>query len=337
MPIVTLQRTLREIGRIRIGQKSDKGYPTKLDRFRFTSSDPTVVEAAAQLYGGTPGRWAGAPIGEQWEVVTNSNQLTVIIPPGSAALSQWFELWSGGGAVRRCDGITEVIGDQPCLCNDEDQKQCKATTRLSLILSDLPGLGVWRLESKGYYAATELAGTVDICQQAAGQGQMLPAVLGLQARQVKRDGKTHNFVVPTLDVKVTPNRLASSLSTGNWQAIAAPDVEEPKAISAGDMEAAINPEPPAPKKTRANAQPPIPATGLKPRAPAIVDIEVNETRKEAVANGDDPNAAVLELRYTNRSKALTEARRVAKEKGWDMPSVFGDILTNAELVAELLA
>ncbi len=339
MPILTLQRSLREIGRIRIGQKSEKGYPTKLDRFRFTSNDRTVIEAAANLYGGRASLWNGAPVGEQWEVVSDSAQLTVIIPPGSAALSQWYETWSGGGCTRRCDGVHEFISDTACPCDSEEQRSCKATTRLSLILADLPGLGVWRLESHGYYAATELAGTVDICQQAAGRGQMLPAVLGLQPRQVKREGKTHNFVVPTLDVKVTPNRLTATLNAstgvGSWQAIGELEPEQPSTVTPDEMQAALNPAPPEPKKPRANAAPSLPSTGLKPRPKAIQEIEINEVRAEAKANGDDPNLAMLEVRYTSRPQALTAARDLAKSKGIELPSVFADI--SAELAQELLA
>lgn len=334
MPIVTLQRSLREIGRIRAGQKNDKGHPTKLDRFRFTSNDQHVIQAAAELYGGNPARWNGAPIGEQWEVVTDATHIEVIIPPGPAAFSQWYEQWTGGGCTHRCDGVTEVIADQPCVC-DPDNRACEATTRLSVVLADLPGLGVWRLESHGYYAATELAGTVDLCQQAAGRGQFLPAVLGLQPRQVKRQvngrPQTFNFVVPTLDVRVTPGALASG-GTGSWQAIAAAPDDTP-ALQPGEVAAALE-NPVHPPARRSNTPPEIPSTGVKPRPAATQTVEVHEVRKEAVANGDDPNLAMLEVRYMTKAKALTEARRLAKTKGIDQPQTFEQI--PAELAQELL-
>jgi hypothetical protein len=342
MPIVTLQRTLREIGRIRLGERNGN-RPTKLDRFRFTSADQNVIAAAAELYGGNPRRWEGAPVGEQWEVTSNATHLPVIVPPGPAALSQWYETWSGGGCTRRCDGVTEVLTDSHCLCDTEEERTCKATTRLSVILADLPGLGVWRLETHSYYAATELAGTVDVLHQAAGRGQLLPAVLGMSPRQVKRvvNGKpqTMNFVVPTLDIPLTPGTLGigtSSQPSGNWQAIAAPADDEPKAITAGEMEQAITHPGKAPAKPRANAAPPIPSTGIRPRPAAVQTVEINEARKAAVDVGDDPNAAMLDQRYPSRAKALTDARRIAKERGWDLPATFDEILGNGDLYRELV-
>jgi hypothetical protein len=338
MPILTLQRSLREIGRIRLGEKvaagNGRSRPSKLEVFRFTSSEKDAIEAAAALYGGTPRRWDDAPIGEQWEVVTTSKQIPVIIPPGPAVLSQWYETWSGGGCTRRCDGVRELLTDSSCICESEEQRTCKATTRLNVILADLPGIGSWRLESHGYYAATELAGTVDLCQAAAGRGQLLPAVLGLQPRQVKRiiDGRpqTFNFVVPTLDVKVTP----AAISSGSWSPVAAIGEPEPQAITAGEMQAAIAAPAREPSPKRSNAAPDIPATGIKPRPRSIQEVEVNEVRAAAVANGGDPNLAMLEVRHGTKAKALTEARRLAKDKGIDPPTKFEEIST--ELAQELL-
>src|SRR4051794_29621754 len=61
VPIIDLQRRLREIGRIRIGQQvpitnpkpgsKAKTRPVKLETFRLTSRDQRVIDAAAALYG----------------------------------------------------------------------------------------------------------------------------------------------------------------------------------------------------------------------------------------------------------------------------------------------
>lgn len=286
MPILSLQRRLRESGRIRIGQQvatgNGKRRPAKLDRFRLTSSDRASIEAAAAIYGGQAEKWPDAPIGDQWQVITETQQMPVVVPPEQMAFSQWNELWSGGGCVRRCDGVTEQLTDQPCMCVAEDDMQCKPTTRLSVILADLPGLGVWRLETHGYYAATELAGTVEICAAAASRGQLLPAVLRLEQRQVKRitNGKpeTRNFAVPILDIPLRPTSLAGAIggSPAAQPEIAAPDgaavqawkpveLAAPEPEGPPDIATAIaNPAKP-PKQTSRSA-PDLPSTGLKPRA-----------------------------------------------------------------------
>lgn len=278
MPILTLQRRLREAGRIRIGQQvptadGKKMRPAKLERFRLTSADETAIAAAAELYGGQPHVWDGAPVGTVWELFTETTAMPVVIPPAASAFSQYMEAWSGGGCVRRCDGEVELLSDVPCLCEAEPEPLCKPTTRLSVILRDLPGLGVWRVESHGYYAATELAGTVEVCLQAATRGQLLPAVLRLEQRQVKRHGEPlRNFAVPVLDIQVTPGALglvvgqqaAAELPGEGWRPIAAP---EPRQLGdgGGDVAAAIRHGGKPPAKRRRNSPPEIPPTGLNPR------------------------------------------------------------------------
>jgi hypothetical protein len=131
------------------------------------------------------------------------------------AFTQWYELWSAAGCQRRCDGNYESISDSPCLCEDPGHRECNIHSRLSVLLADLPGLGVWRVESSGYYAAVELQGAVEIIRLAAGRGQLLPARLRLEQRAVKRTddkGKpiTFRFAVPVLDIDVTPGRLIGS-------------------------------------------------------------------------------------------------------------------------------
>lgn len=221
MPILTIQRSLREIGRIRTGEtvtSNGKRRPAKLDRFRLTSRSEDVIRSAAAVYGGQARPWE-----DQWEVITDTDRLDIIIPPG-VAFSQWMELWSGGGCVRRCDGVTEMLSGEPCgtvpstVAGRDGKREippcprdpaerrdvaaagfaCKPTTRLSVILPALPDIGSWRIESHGYYAATELSGTVDVLQSA---NRLLPARLRLDQREVKKQGRPVNkFAVPVLEL-----------------------------------------------------------------------------------------------------------------------------------------
>lgn len=277
-PILQLQRRLRELGRIRLGEqrvsKNGKNYPAKLDTFRLTSQDGAVISAAAEVFGGDPRPWKDAPAGEQFEVVTLASCLNVIVPPTGMAFSQWNETWTGGGCKKRCDGKWDVVRDCACDC-DPDKRECAPHTRLSVILSDLPGLGVWRLDTQGYYAAVELAGVVDVIEAYAARGQMLPARLMLEQREVKRPGEpSKKFAVPVLDVDVNLGGLMLGGGAGpavqeqpsftpvNQAALPpAPDVP------VASQMAAVNGEP-APKKPRKNAAVPMKATGLVPRTAA---------------------------------------------------------------------
>ena len=199
-PILDIQKRLVEVGRIRMGQKSAKGAPQKLETFRITSRDQARVTEVAAVYGGTVRPWAERD--GEYEVITATAELPILLLPGQA-LSAWYELWSAGGCQRRCDGVTDVISDGPCVCDTEgNTRKCKPTTRLSVMLPEIPGLGVWRLESHGYYAAVELSATAGMLEQATARGQMFPARLRIDQRSQVKDGKTTRYAVPVIDIDV---------------------------------------------------------------------------------------------------------------------------------------
>jgi hypothetical protein len=220
MPIIQIQRRMMELGRVRLGEKGPKGEPRKLQTFRFTSASRSLLEAVALAYGGKVGQWVNAPDEGFFEVTTNATELDIVLPPvfsdadgtPTVAYSQWMELWSGGGCQRRCDGVTEALSGKPCLCEleGEEERACKPTTRVSFMLPDIPGLGVWRLDSHGWNAATELPVTLEVLSQAAAANKFIPAVLRLQNRTKKTEGQTRRFVVPVIDLKdISVKQLAA--------------------------------------------------------------------------------------------------------------------------------
>lgn len=274
MSIVNLQRGIAEAGRIRIGVQVPIGQgrtrPEKLDTFRLTSADKTRIEQAAELFGGEVKPWK-APAGAQWEVITTATALDVIVPPSAMAFSQHYELWSAGGCQRRCDGEFEQLTDQQCIC-DPEERACDIHTRLSVMIRDLPGLALWRIDTQGYYAARELAGAVEILTMAAGRGLMLPARLLLEQRTVKRPGedgkpRTFRFAVPRLDPGVTPGELLLALpGTGGVSLPQLVDGERPKLTPVPSStepvpSIAAQSEPPAERPARRNSAPAIPPSG----------------------------------------------------------------------------
>lgn len=216
MAILGLQQQQTEVGRIRLGVKvkasNGKDRPAKLDRLRFTSKRRELIEKIAELYGGTVEPWQPPKGNQQWQVITNATQVPVMVPPQNPSDSQWFELWSAGGCQRRCDGQTETLSQGACLCDPDPQKRdCSMHTRLRVMLEDVPGAGVWRVDTGSYYAAVELPGIAMVLSQAQG---IIPGRLILDQRTVTRlvDGKpkTMNYVVPVLDIaEFTPGQLAS--------------------------------------------------------------------------------------------------------------------------------
>lgn len=202
------QRT-PELGRIRLGEKGDRGQPVKLRTFRLTSHSKALLDKAAELYGGTVKAWDGAPDEGMWQVTTAASELDVLIPGAAGAVSQSYEVWKGGTCTRRCDGVTEAISAAPCVCRvlgqEGPDRDCEVVTRFRVILPRVPGLGVWMLTTSGWMAATTLPSTLSLLARMT-SGEWIPAVLRAEQRSKKvRDpntGKvtTNRFVVPVLDL-----------------------------------------------------------------------------------------------------------------------------------------
>ena len=212
-PILNIQQRYRELGRIRMGEKGSKGQPVGLDHWRLTSSNRALLEEAAGLWGGEVTQWDGAPNEGTWQLTTGTDTLPIIIPPGREPVSQWMEQWTGGGCTHRCDTVRNHITDDPCSC-DPENPACKATTRLSVTLPDLPDVGVWRLETHGWNAANELPGTIGLIQSAASRGEFLEGTLRIEHRSSKSGGQTRRFRVPVVDLNVKIRELVSGGPVG---------------------------------------------------------------------------------------------------------------------------
>ena len=280
-PIIDMQRSMTERGRIRLGYKtsgtrrdgSTYTRPAKSDTFLLSSHDRGLIDRAAAEMGTTAVEFDAG-----WRFDTGLKVLDVVIPPAYMAFSQWYELWGNKVCHRRCDGIRETISDGPCQCDpDPAKRECKTTTRLSVMLVDLPGFGLWRIESHGWYAATELFGGIEALTLLA-PDTLVRGRLVADHREVVRfdaDGKpkTHKFVVPTLDLPDVRLRELMTPDGGVGVAINAPvpngltpvpvaELAAGPMVSTAAQIAAVNA--PAEVKPRSNAAQPLPSTGLRP-------------------------------------------------------------------------
>lgn len=293
-PILDLQRRLVEVGRVRLGMKkvsqNGKSYPARLEQFRLTSRDRQRLDAAAALYGGDVKKW-----GDEWELFTETDVLPVAVVPGQA-LNQSYELWGqkdlrGGKksaviCLRRCDSVTEALSGSSCLCAGEDEMACKPTTRLSVVLTDVPGLGVWRVEAHGWNAAMELAGSVQLLESLVATGRPVRARLRLDKREKKTETETRNFVVPVLDIDHTLGQVLDAIGAGGPTPTPALEQGTPAALEAPRTFTPVPPaaiEPgtsagptvaeqiaqPLAKSRRSNSAEPIKKTGRRTRAEVV--------------------------------------------------------------------
>lgn len=226
--IRTAQKQARELGRLRTGYSIPNDDPKKRPRpvksktWVISSHAEHYVTAAADAWGGKVERWQpqgnGAP---QFRVITEAELIEAILPPGDP-LSQANEMWNKGGCVRRCDGAIEQISRHPCLCLAEHgpewhllrqdlytkDKVCAATSRLNVVLPDMPDVGVWRVETHSWYAANELAGTVDMVLSGTGGKGLVPVTLRIEPRTRVAGGQTKHFPVVVVEIRGVTTRQA---------------------------------------------------------------------------------------------------------------------------------
>lgn len=236
-PLVGLTPRVQEIGRIRMGEKGDRGQPVKLKTFRLTANDPRVLEVARSLYGGQVRPWKDAPDEGMYQLTTAAAELDILIPRSLLSVTQRYELWKGGTCERRCDGRIEELTEAPCVCGDQrgEDGYCDIVTRLSVILPRIPGLGRWRLDTGGWHAASTLPATLDLLLALDGRS-MVPAVLrAVQASTKVRDLKTgkvvtHRFVKPVLDAPgITIGQMVGAAAT---EAAQLPETVSPRQMTA---------------------------------------------------------------------------------------------------------
>lgn len=308
--ILSLQRRLHQAGRIRIGtsvpakSRAGKDFrrPVKLDSFLFTSSNVRALHRIAETFGGNVEPWDEAPGAPQSKVLTETDEIPVLVPPESMAFSQAFEHWDAGRCMRRCDGEHEALSDGTCQC-DPDNRLCKPTTRLSLMLPQVAGSGLWRLDVRGYYAAVELSGAFGLAEilAAASGRSIIPGVLRLTQREVKREDPethktiTHKFAVPVIDFDLGPALPSLVAGTnGEFKGIGNGHVPELSSgltpIPPGETATLaeelqnVGQEPPA---KRRNGQQPIPRTGLAPRARGTALEPPEDPPSDSDASEDD--------------------------------------------------
>jgi hypothetical protein len=257
VPVLDIQRRSQQIGRIRIGHQvrasNGKMRPERLTTFRFTTASRTTADAVAELFGGQVRDWEG-----QFEVITEKSEIGVTVPPRDAVISQWYEMWTAGGCQRRCTGQREQISGGPCKCphaedpSDADEvaamalerarlhkadpsKACGLVTRINVMIPDLPGLGVFRLDTGSFYAAGESGDKADLMEMARDRNVFLPAILRIEWRKRVAGGQTKTYPVPVLEILPTFRAIASGQLEAAGIAAQLPPApgEQRRAITAG--------------------------------------------------------------------------------------------------------
>jgi hypothetical protein len=245
--IITLQRQARELGRLRMGWSEpytdkygrEKRKPIKSTKWVLTTPQRAYLDAAVEAWGGQVDEWQPQGNGAKvWRVVTESEAIDAILPPGDP-LSQSYEMWSRGGCQRRCDGEVEQLSSKACLCRAEfgdefhlqpPEKACRPHTRLNVVLPDMPDLGVWRVETHGFYAANEIAAAVDLIRHATNGEVAVPIRLRIEPRTRVAQGKTKQYLVLAMEIR---GATAGQILAGQPAAVALDGAPQRQALEAG--------------------------------------------------------------------------------------------------------
>lgn len=313
--ILSLQRQARELGRLRTGYTDNtpgrKARPVKSETWVVTSHAEHYVQAAADAWGGEVEKWQ--PLGggaAQWRVITRTASIDAILPPGDP-LSQAYELWSGGGCARRCDGFTETLSDRPCICRAEHGDDfhlqpkgtvCSTTTRLNVFLPEMPDVGVFRVETHSYYAASEMAGAVDLIRSAVGPDAVIPIRLRIEQRQRKAQGQTKRFPVIVVELRGITTGQVLGASVMGGQELAAQAQRE--AIAGGRATAAAAAIEAAPQAHEPKPVEPAPLD----RESVLAAIAAVDDIESLRAIWPDVKAAGLEAEAKRRAAELTGPR-----------------------------
>lgn len=284
------------VGRLRLGEKTAKGYPKSVDYFRVDEDESgiTSAEAAAafhDVYGDAP------------------KQVRIQIPGHSIedVLDQAYRKYSAGGLQRQCQGpggmcsqktSTGAWTDGECACvkagldpdgEPHDKNACEFNFSFSFLLPDVGGVGVWDLASGSTMSRDAIVGFLRMMLDLRGS----IALLECDMRVVMKTGRA-GALVPTVELRTheqTPRELITAKTVG-IEASPVPELE-PGAL-----------DDPEPTIHQAEFSDP-PAADLPPVAADPSDPLPKEPGKSAA--GDAPTQADLDdISRQNISLAVQE-------------------------------
>ena len=217
------------IGKIHLGIKTSnaKGnqHPKPVDYF-VVKPDDSTSEAAAKAFHSVYGE--------------EPREITVAFPSNDPDqfFPQWLTSYRGGDGwhQRYCqgDGETAQRSDEkggyvpiPCLykeCPLYQSRKCEELGRLQFFLPDVPGIGVWQIDTASYYSTVNLNGSIKMVRAlTGGRIGMIPLKLRLVPKVVNPEGKPKTVYVMTLGIDDL--KLTDFLADARALALGTPEVE----------------------------------------------------------------------------------------------------------------
>ncbi|MBA7550974.1 hypothetical protein ES705_43505 [subsurface metagenome] len=191
-------RRIPRLGKVRLGIKVEpegkNPYPRATDYF-------VVTDEIKEYVGDMP------------------KKLNIIFPTEKVDefAQQWLRCYSftqglvckgdGRSAIRKIDVETGDVarhttqewvfkdwGCDPDTCEQYLEKQCRRVMNLLFMMPDVPGLGVWQLDTTSFYSIVNINSCVDLIRRICGRISFIPLNLSLEPLEVTPPGITKKTV-----------------------------------------------------------------------------------------------------------------------------------------------
>lgn len=231
-------RRLPRLGKIRLGEKvkapGKNPYPRALDHFNIPEEiRPYVGEKPKKLSILFPVEDAEVFAPQFLKCYSLTQGLVcrgdgikctrkVDVETGSAA-NHTTEHWEFREMTCDPDTCPEAVGDP----DEHIRPQCRRVMNLLFVLPDVPGLGVWQLDTSSFYSIVNINSCIDVIRGLCGRISGIPLTLSLEPREVTPPGmkkKTVHVLHLRSDLKLSQlQRLALKAPA---KRLAMPQVEE---------------------------------------------------------------------------------------------------------------
>lgn len=188
------------IGQVKVGEKTEKGYPTSTDYFIIDSDYADKVKA---VYGEKP------------------KALKIFFPFDNIEdnLDEMYRYYGSSGIKCKGDGETFMKFDETmtlppkCPCDfaepPEGQKQqCFPSMIMAFVIKGIGITGVWHFSSKSIYSRNNVRASMLMVKEVSGKLAGMPFILRVEMRKSATAGSSHVFPVISVDCEMDIEKLA---------------------------------------------------------------------------------------------------------------------------------
>jgi len=242
MPIrgVSDQKRLPRLGKIHLGVKKTKvvngrevEYPSAVDHFVFPGDNDLYTDLV-KVFGEKP------------------KELRILIPVEDEEkwCSQYYRCYSrtrglvckgdGETAIRMVDMRTGALADRESTevimkevtCQGRDcpdyEQQCREIMNLQFLLPEVPGLGVWQIDTSSINSMRNINNAADLVKRIYGRISMVPLLLTIEPQEVQdAEGKRRTVNILNLRTNRTLLEMMETIAKPTPEMLAVGETELP--------------------------------------------------------------------------------------------------------------